>query len=56
VKGVADLDANGTADIVWHHATTGEVWVWPMNGTARLDQVWVGSVPDTGYRIQRWRT
>ena len=52
VKGVGDLDADTKADIVWHHATTGEVWVWPMNGTTRLDQVWVGSVPDTGYQIQ----
>jgi hypothetical protein len=52
VKGVGDFDANGKADIVWHHATTGEVWVWPMNGTTRLAQVWVGSVPDTGYQIQ----
>jgi len=32
VKGVADLDANGKADIVFHHQTLGEVWVWPMNG------------------------
>ena len=52
VKGVGDLDADTKADIVWHHATTGEVWVWPMNGTTRLDQVWVGTVPDTGYQIQ----
>ena len=52
VKGVGDLDADTKADIVWHHATTGEVWVWPMNGTTRLDQIWVGTVPDTGYQIQ----
>jgi hypothetical protein len=52
VKGIGDLDANGRADIVWHHAALGEVWVWPMNGTTRLDQVWVGTVPDTGYQIQ----
>ena len=51
VKGVGDLDADTKADIVWHHATTGEVWVWPMNGTTRLDQVWVGTVPDVGYQI-----
>ena len=51
VKGVGDLDADTKADIVWHHATTGEVWVWPMNGTTRLDQVWVGRVPDVGYQI-----
>ena len=51
VKGVGDLDANGKADIVWHGAA-GDVWVWPMNGTTRLDQVWVGTVPDTGYQIE----
>jgi hypothetical protein len=52
VKGIRDLDGNGKADIVWHHAIRGEVWVWPMNGTTRLDQVWVGTVPDTEYQIQ----
>jgi len=29
VKGIRDLDGNGKADIVWHHAIRGEVWVWP---------------------------
>ena len=52
IKGVGDLDGDSKADIVWHHATLGEVWVWPMHGTTRLDQVWVGTVPDTGYQIQ----
>ena len=52
VKGVGDLDADTKADIVWHHATLGDVWVWLMNGTTRLDQIWVGTVPDTGYQIQ----
>ena len=51
VKGVGNLDANGKADIVWHHATTGEVWAWPMNGTTRVSEAWVANVPDTGYRI-----
>ena len=51
VKGVGDLDRDGKADIVWHGATRGDVWVWPMNGTTRLDQVWVGTVPDVGYQV-----
>jgi hypothetical protein len=52
VRGVDDLDGDTKADIVWHGAA-GDVWVWPMNGTTRLDQVWVGTVPDTTYQIQQ---
>ena len=33
IKGVADHTGDGKADIVWHHATLGDVWFWPM--TAR---------------------
>ena len=44
-------DGDGKADILWHHATSGEVWLWPMNGTALVSQSYVGLVPDTGYRI-----
>jgi hypothetical protein len=39
IKGVGDLDANGTADILWRHATTGEIAIWLMNGMA----VWASS-------------
>jgi hypothetical protein len=51
IQGVADYTGDGKADLLWWHATRGEVWVWPMNGAARLDQVWVGAVADTTYRI-----
>jgi hypothetical protein len=51
VKGVGDLDANGKADIVWHHATLGEVWIWTMNGPTRTAETWVATVPDTDYRL-----
>jgi alpha-tubulin suppressor-like RCC1 family protein len=51
VKGVGDLDADTKADIVWHHATTGEVWVWLMDGTTRVSETWVATVPDVGYQI-----
>ena len=39
------------ADILWHHATLGEVWVWLMDGTTKLSETWVGTVPDVGYQI-----
>jgi len=48
---VADFTGDGKADILWHHATRGEVWLWTMNGTTLVGQAYVGMVPDTGYRI-----
>ena len=34
-SGAGDYDGDGKADILWRHATQGDVWVWLMNGTAR---------------------
>ena len=36
VKGAADLDGDGKADIVWRNRATGENYLYPMNGTAIL--------------------
>ena len=46
---------DGKADILWHHATRGEVWVWLMNRTTRISQTWVATVPDVGYQIVKVR-
>jgi Zn-dependent metalloprotease len=46
-----DFDGDGKSDILWHHATRGEVWIWGMDGTTRLSGTGVGTVPDTEYRI-----
>jgi hypothetical protein len=27
------------------------VWVWLMDGTTRISQTWVATVPDVGYQI-----
>jgi hypothetical protein len=51
IVSAGDYDGDGKADILWHHATRGEVWVWLMNGTTRVSETWVGTVPDVGYRI-----
>ena len=32
VVGVNDMDGDGYADIIWHHATTGETQLWRMIG------------------------
>jgi hypothetical protein len=33
---VGDFNGDGRADILWHNATTGENYLFPMNGTAVL--------------------
>ena len=49
VAGVADLTGDGKADLLWHHATAGHVWVWAMNGTALTTVSPVATVGDTGF-------
>jgi hypothetical protein len=53
IAGTGDYDGDGKADILWHHATRGEVWVWLMDGTIKRSETHVGTVPDVGYRIVR---
>ena len=36
VVNTGDDDGDGKADILWHHATLGEVWVWRMDGATPL--------------------
>jgi hypothetical protein len=45
-----EVVCNGKADILWHHATLGEVWVWLMDGAVSRSETWVGTVSDVGYR------
>ena len=33
IRGVADFDANGQVDILWHHKLTGDLYVWFLDGT-----------------------
>jgi uncharacterized delta-60 repeat protein len=40
------------SDVLWHHATRGEVWVWPMNGPARTAETYIRTVADTGWEIR----
>lgn len=51
VVGSGDYDGDGKADILWHHTTVGEVWMWRMDGAVRLSQTWVATVSDVGYEI-----
>jgi len=55
IVGTGDYNGDRKADILWHHATRGEVWVWVMDGTTRLSQTWVASVPEVGSQITKVR-
>ena len=37
VRGVADLDRNGSADLVWQHVGTSELAVWMLSGLRLID-------------------
>jgi hypothetical protein len=51
IVGTGDYNGDGKADMLWHHATRGEVWIWPMNGTTKVSETWVATVPEVGYQI-----
>ena len=46
-----DYNGDTRADILWRNIVQGDVWVWLMDGTARLSETYVATVPDTGYQI-----
>jgi hypothetical protein len=34
IRGLADFNADGKVDVLWHHQATGDLYVWYLNGTA----------------------
>ena len=34
IRGLADFNADGKLDVLWHHQTTGDLYVWLMAGTS----------------------
>lgn len=51
VVGVADLTGNGTSDILWQNATTGDVDEWEISNGQWAGSVDLGSHPGTGWTI-----
>jgi hypothetical protein len=37
VKAVADFDKDGSPDLVWQHAQTGDLYIWYMSGTTNVE-------------------
>jgi hypothetical protein len=47
----ADFTGDGKSDILWRHATRGEVWLWAMNGGVRTSEAYIRTVADTTWEI-----
>jgi hypothetical protein len=48
----ADFNRDQKSDILWRHASTGEVWLWPMDGAGRAAESFVRRVADTDWEIR----
>ena len=48
----SDFGGDLQRDLLWRHNTLGDVWLWPMNGTARVSETYVQRVADTGWQIR----
>jgi hypothetical protein len=46
-----DFDGDGRSDVLWCDLTNGDVLAWLMDGTTKLPEAWVGTVPDIWYPI-----
>ncbi len=53
IAGVDDFNADGKPDLVWQHQATGQLGVWYMNGTTRLQAPLFtpNQVSDTNWKI-----
>jgi len=47
-----DVNGDAESDLVWRHATGGDVWLWSMHAGAPASQSYVGTVADAGWAIR----
>jgi len=50
--GVGDFDGDGMADILWRNSSTGDNYVYPMNGTAiKASEGYLRTVADQNWKV-----
>ena len=52
IKGVGDFNGDGSSNILWRNSSTGEVYIWLMNGLNVASQGSLGKV-DQNWQIKR---
>jgi hypothetical protein len=51
IAGIGDFDGDGMSDILWRNSSTGENYIYLMNGTAIQGEGYVRTVADANWRI-----
>jgi fermentation-respiration switch protein FrsA (DUF1100 family) len=51
IVGTGDFNGDGTTDILWRHASTGENYVYLMNGTVILAEGYLRTVADQAWQV-----
>ena len=42
--GTADFNGDGRADLLWRHQTSGDLWLWQMDGAAVKAVTWIAAI------------
>ncbi len=51
-RSAGDFNGDSTSDILWRHATRGDVWLWPMDGATKTAESYVRTVGEGGWAIR----
>jgi hypothetical protein len=53
IAGVGDFDRDGRSDLLWRNTASGELYLYPMNGTAvKPTEGYIRTVADTSWQIR----
>ena len=52
VPATSDFTGDAKSDLLWRHASGGDVWLWPMDGAARTAETFVRTVAGTDWEIR----